>query len=104
MHKNMNVLNSKKVHSEMVRMVNFMLHVFIIKIVYSVRYLYVKNSFSYLLNDDEIDKVVLKTNIDSDGGSLLIYLGDEIIYKDKVYITKKINLWNKIKNFFNSLF
>ena len=47
MHKNMNVLNSNKVHSEMVRMVNFMLHVFIIKIVYSVRYLYVKNIAYY---------------------------------------------------------
>jgi len=71
---------------------------------YGTGYLYVKNSFSYLLKDDEIDKVLIKSDVETDGGYLLVYLDDQIIYKDKIYMTKKINLWNKIKNFFNSLF
>lgn len=72
---------------------------------------YVKNNFDYLLDKTEKDNIIIKFVIekkrdiksDMEIGKLQVYLADEIIHEEKIYIKKekeKISLFDKIKSWF----
>ena len=59
--------------------------------------LYIKNSFSYILTDDEKDSISIKYKIKKKSevkpgeeiGEAIVKLGDKIIHKEKIYIKNK---------------
>lgn len=70
--------------------------------------LYIKNSFYYPLSDSEVDKVFKKVvfNKRKNGvvGEVLVYLDDEVIHKENVYLKKergKISFFDKVRDFFD---
>lgn len=70
--------------------------------------LYIKNSFSYPLAKEEIDKVskkiVFNKKKEGEVGEVLIYLGNDLIHKEKVYLKQtKTSTLTKIKQFFINL-
>lgn len=70
--------------------------------------LYIKNSFSYPISDDEEEKISKKIvfNKRKEGvvGEVLVYFDDELIHKEKVYLEKEnISFFEKIKLFFSDL-
>ena len=67
--------------------------------------LYIKNSFKYPLADEERKNIrkILVYNKNKKGyvADIIIYLDDEVIYKEKVYLKEeKISLIKRIINFF----
>ena len=70
--------------------------------------LYIKNSFSYPLAKDEIDKISKKIvfNKKKEGivGEVLIYFDNDLIHKESVYLKKENQSFiSKIKQFFSNL-
>lgn len=70
--------------------------------------LYIKNSFSYPLSKEEIKKIEKKIvfNKKKHGhvGEILIYLEDDLIHKESIYLKeKKVSTTKKIKSFFRKL-
>lgn len=70
--------------------------------------LYIKNSFSYPLTIKEVDKVSKKSvfNKNKKGivGEVLVYLDDEVIHKENIYLKadkKSTGFFDKILEFFN---
>lgn len=74
--------------------------------------LYLKNSFNYLLRDGEEDILKLKFKVTKKRkyqsgdkvGTAVIYLGDEIIHEENIYVSKEKSktLWNKIVSWFKN--
>lgn len=67
--------------------------------------IYIKNSFSYPLSDSEIDKVSKKViyNKKKSGvvGEVLVYLEDDLIHKEKLYLKKsKVSFFEKVLEWF----
>lgn len=67
--------------------------------------IYIKNSFKYPLTSKEINdiKKVLVYNKKTQGyvGDLLVYLNDDEIHREKVYLKRnKVGIFQKIKDFF----
>ena len=68
---------------------------------------YIKNDFSYLLDDIEKDNIIIKFKIEKNKiiknnmkiGNIEVYLTDTLIHKDDLYINKKekLSFWDKIK-------
>ena len=70
--------------------------------------LYINNSFSYPLTNEELSKVSKKVIFNSNKkgvvGEVLIYLDDELIHKEDVYLRLYENsFWDKLVNFFKNL-
>lgn len=70
--------------------------------------LYIKNSFSYPLSKDEINKIskkiVFSGKKEGVVGQVLIYFDNDIIHKENVYLKKeKTSFLIKIKDFFSDL-
>lgn len=70
--------------------------------------LYIKNSFSYPLAKDELDKISKKIvfNKKKEGvvGEVLVYFDNDLIHKENVYLKKtKVSFFTKIKQFFINL-
>lgn len=71
---------------------------------------YIKNDFSYLLDDIEKDNIVIKFKIEKNKiiknnikiGEVEVYLTDNLIYEDELFIKKKekISFFEKIKRWF----
>ena len=67
--------------------------------------LYIKNSFSYPVSDDEKDKIdkriVYNGKKDNQVGQVLVYLDNDLIHKESIYLQKeKIGFFDRIKAFF----
>ncbi len=67
--------------------------------------LYIKNSFSYPVSDDEKDKIdkriVYNGKKDNQVGQVLVYLDNDLIHKENIYLQKeKISFFDRIKAFF----
>lgn len=67
--------------------------------------LYIKNSFSYPVSDDEKDKIdkriVYNGKKDNQVGQVLVYLDNDLIHKENIYLQKeKIGFFDRIKAFF----
>ena len=78
--------------------------------------IYVKNSFFYPLSDDEKDDVNIvvqiirgvDTDITDKVGNIIVYLNEEEIYRDDLFINinlskKKVNIFSKLYLFFKDL-
>ena len=70
--------------------------------------LYIKNSFSYPLAENEVEKISKKMifNNKKEGivGEVNVYLEDELIHKENIYLKSSNNSWwNKIISFFKNL-
>jgi len=70
--------------------------------------LYIKNSFSYPLTKEEKEQIKKKIKFNNKNkgniGEIQIYLKDELIHKEKIYLKeKKQNLIEQVKNFFKNL-
>lgn len=78
--------------------------------------IYVKESFSYPLTDDEVEKLttvveILKLKDYKNGdkvGEVIISLDNEEIFREPVFVkvdgNKKLNIFEKILDFFKSIF
>lgn len=67
--------------------------------------IYIKESFSYPLSDNEVDKVSKKViyNNKKSGvvGEVLVYLEDSLIHKEKLYLKEsKISFFERILEWF----
>ena len=76
---------------------------------FNIKYLgktgYVKNSFSYPLRDDEIDKVVTKVELNkkitnNELGSIYVYFDDSFLHKEIIYAKERTNLLLKLFRLF----
>lgn len=73
---------------------------------YNSQKLYVKNSFFYPLKEKEIDKITTKVvlsktaNKNKKIGEMYIYLEDNFLHKESIYINENISIWRKIINKF----
>lgn len=76
---------------------------------FNIKYLgnsgYVKNSFFYPLNDDEINKVVTKVELNkkitnNELGNIYIYFNDSFLHKEVIYVKEKTNLLSKLFRLF----
>lgn len=68
--------------------------------------LYIKNSFVYPLSEEEENQISKKLNYtknkDGEVGEIVIYLGKDVIHKEKVYLREnKLTFTDKIKKFFH---
>ena len=67
--------------------------------------LYIKNSFSYPISDDEKDKIdkriVYNGKKDNQVGQVLVYLDNDLIHKENIYLQKeKMGFFDRVKAFF----
>ena len=73
---------------------------------------YIKNDFTYPLSDEEKDLILIKFNLEKirkfkdnmKVGYVSVYLGDLLIHKEDLYITKKVTKKFTIKNFLKDTF
>jgi len=73
---------------------------------------YIKNNFSYLLDNIEKDNIIIKFKIEKNKivknnmkiGNVEVYLTNTLIHKDDLYINKKeeLSFWDKIKRWFKN--
>ena len=77
----------------------------------NVKY-YIKNNFSYILNNSEKDSIILKFELEKKKtyknndkiGEVIVFIGDKEVYRDNVYIKmkkEKKNIFKKIKDLLN---
>ncbi len=69
---------------------------------------YIKNSFSYPLTNEEKDKIekkeVFNKKKSGNVGKVLVYLNDDLIHEEKIYVKEnKVSFTDKIKLFFKNL-
>lgn len=73
---------------------------------------FIKESFTYPLTEEEFKSIKIKTKIDENKkyknndkiGKIYIYLNDDIIYSNDIYIEKENkSIFTKIKNFFTTI-
>ena len=67
--------------------------------------MYIDNSYTYPLLQDEVDSVFLKYKIDKNGGGVIeVYLGDELLHTEDILVRDKIiskkSFIDKIKGWF----
>lgn len=77
--------------------------------------LYIKNDYSYLISNEEVDSLTIKYDIEkirniknnTKIGTINVYLGDKKIYEDDIFVKQKSKkskkLLNRIKDWFNNL-
>ena len=77
--------------------------------------LYIKNDYSYLISNEEVDSLTIKYDIEKIRNiknntkirTINVYLGDKRIYEDDIFVKQKSKkykkLLNKIKDWFNNL-
>ena len=73
---------------------------------------YIKHDFTYPLSNEEKDLILIKFNLEKirkpkpnmKVGYISVYLGDLLIHKEDLYITKKINKKFNLKNFIKDTF
>ena len=66
---------------------------------------YINNDFYYPLNEEEIDRVVTKIELNkkvlnNELGNIYIYLDNEFLHKEIIYAKEKENLFSKLFHFF----
>ena len=73
---------------------------------------YIKESFTYPLTEEEFKSIKIKTKIEENKkyknndkiGKVYIYLNDDIIYSNDIYIEKENkSIFTKIKNIFTTI-
>ena len=73
---------------------------------------YIKHDFTYPLSNDELDLILIKFNLEKkrklkdnmNVGYISIYLGDLLIHKEELFITRKVSKKFTIKSFLKDIF